>query len=99
LSLGETQRARNRICPMCKRKCLAPERGNGNWTFAKLKVCFNCRSFKYGSYDRIHANKRLKIKTVRQANNSLRLYLIDMTRNELLGTFEDFWSPWGKILV
>jgi len=84
---------------MCKSKCLAPEGGNGNWTFAKLKVCFNCRSFKYGSYDRIHANKRLKIKTVRQANNSLPLYLIDMTRNELLGTFEDFWSPWGKILV
>lgn len=53
---------------------------------------FQLHFFNSQDYSLIRANKRIKIKTVEQANKAFPLYVIDMTENEYVGRYDDFAS-------
>jgi hypothetical protein len=87
-----TERGPNKICPVCKRKSLAPEKSGGRWYFPPKKICYNCVEFLNNGYDKVNANRRILVKTVKESEAIFPLTAFDRTENTYLGKFNDFES-------
>jgi len=84
----------NRECPICHRKSVGPEKGptSKRWYFPSKKKCHNCTSLEYRVFNQINANKRILIKSQKQADAVFPLVVLDIDNDELVGMYHDFRS-------
>ena len=86
------KRPPNKECPVCGRKSPAPETSFGKWVFPPQKKCHNCTSLEHKVFKQINANKRILIKSQKQADAVFPLLVLDIDNDELVGIYHDFKS-------
>lgn len=70
----------------------APQKGSDGWYFTRKKICSSCFSFEHGDYYEIRANRRIKIKLVKESEEHFPLTVYDIDANWKIGEFDDFKS-------
>jgi hypothetical protein len=91
-SENHNKRSPNKKCPVCGRKAVAPEMSFGKLVFPPKKKCFNCTSLEAKVFKQINANKRILIKSQKQAEAVFPLTVLDLTNDKLIGKHDDFKS-------
>jgi len=80
----------SKICQICKRKVIRPEKSGSAWYFSRRKICDNCMFYKDGKYDKIHiSTKKIVIRSIKGIQKYQSLSIIDVTNNELIGEYID----------
>jgi hypothetical protein len=90
LTQTDKKRPPYRICQICGRKRAAPEKSLGKWRMPpKKKTCYNCTSIQFDDFNDIIANRKILIKSKKEAEAVFPLRLLDMTNNKLIGNYND----------
>ena len=90
LNQSKTDRPPYKVCKICGRKRVSPEMRLGKWVMPpKKNTCYNCTSFDFESFNDIIANKRIVIKSKKEADTVYPLRVVDMTRGTLIGIYTD----------
>lgn len=86
----DSKRPPNKICPVCGRRSLAPEKRDNDWYFPPKKICYNCTSLEFGDYDEINANRKILIKSTKEEKAVFPLKMFDINDNTHIGNYNDF---------
>jgi hypothetical protein len=88
-SRPDTKRPPNMVCKNCRRKAIRPEKIGGKWHFRSVPLCTNCLMLMNNYIDEISRGKRKPIKSVKEAEESFPLLMLDSSTNEYVGIFDN----------
>jgi hypothetical protein len=88
-SHSRIRRPQNRTCTVCGRKAISPEKSDGKWYFRSTQKCTNCIMLENNYFNEISKRKGILPKSVKESEAAFPLLVLDVTKNELIGKFDD----------